>query len=281
MLLTNYHTHTHFCDGAESPVKYCNMAIQKNISVLGFSSHAPLPFPCKWTLPVDRFDEYVASINRLKEDYRSKVEIYCGLEMDYIPALWNTIKSLYDISRLDYLIGSIHFVDEYPDGTPWTIDGSNEEFRKGFREVFHNDSHAVIRKYFQYTREMIDVMQPKIIGHIDKIKMQHNGDCLVPETDLVYRDELIKTLEKIATSGNIVEINTRGVYRRNETDFYPSFWVIQEMAQLKIPVMVNSDAHQPDELTKLFEAAFAQLKRAGYREVMMLHNGEWASRKIV
>ena len=31
---------------------------------------------------------------------------------------------------------------------------------------------------------------------IDKIKMQHNGDCLVPETDLVYRDELLKTLER-------------------------------------------------------------------------------------
>ena len=280
MHYTNYHTHTSFCDGADVPANYCKTALLKGITSLGFSAHAPLPFPCKWTLPLNRFNEYISNIEILKQEFDGKIEIYCGLEIDYIPALWETIKSQYNFSRLNYLIGSIHFIDAFADGSPWTIDGSNDEFRKGFREVFDNNSHAVIRKYFQYTREMIDVVQPKIIGHIDKIKMQHNGDCLVPETDVVYRDEIFKTLEKIASSGNIVEINTRGVYRRNESDFYPSFWIIQEMARLKIPVMVNSDAHRPEELTKLWDTAHAQLKKAGYKDVIMLHKGEWVPQKI-
>ena len=43
MTMTNYHTHTIWCDGADSPEKVVLSAIEKGFSEIGFSSHAMLP----------------------------------------------------------------------------------------------------------------------------------------------------------------------------------------------------------------------------------------------
>jgi histidinol-phosphatase (PHP family) len=83
MMLTNYPTHSHFCDGKEAPEEYVKEAIKKGMSILGFSGHATVPFNNKWTIPAEKLNEYFTEINRLKVKYQSQIEIYCGLEIDY------------------------------------------------------------------------------------------------------------------------------------------------------------------------------------------------------
>lgn len=280
MILANYHTHSNFCDGLEDSRLYAEEALKQSLSVLGFSSHAPLPFPCGWTLPVDKYAQYLLSMQSLKKEYSSHLEILCGLEVDYIPNLWPQINAMVKPEQLDYFIGSIHFVDCFDDGTPWSIDGTHEEFYKGWKEIFNYDSHALVHHYFEYTRRMIKEMQPPIIGHLDKIKMQHRADCFIPDTDPFYRKELMFTLEEIASTGCIVEINTRGVYRRHEDDFYPGKWVLQEMLHLNIPVVINSDAHRPHEITLLFKEAVSLLQEIGYKKVSYFSGKRWHEYEI-
>jgi histidinol-phosphatase (PHP family) len=280
MLLTNYHTHTKFCDGKEFPVSYAEEAIRQNIKVLGFSAHAPVPFPCNWPMPVEKYKEYSEIILSLKNQYNGKLEILHGLEIDYIPDLWPQMHKILNPQQLDYFIGSIHFIDYFPDGTRWSIDGSNEEFRKGWEEIFHRDSSRLVKKYFEYTRRMIKEMKPPIIGHLDKIKMQYSKDCFIPETDPVYREELMQTLEEVSASNCVVELNTRGAYRRNEKEFYPSSWVLKEMAKMKIPVMINSDAHHPQELMLLFDVATECLQTAGYKNIKYFSKGIWLETEL-
>lgn len=275
MLLTNYHTHTNFCDGIEIPERYAQEAVSQSLQVLGYSAHAPLPFPCSWTLPYEKYEDYLQIVRKLKQDYKDQLEILCGLEIDYIPGLWPKISKMLHPEQLDYFIGSIHFVDAFNDGTPWSIDGSHDEFYKGWTEIFHKDSHALVRKYFDYTRQMVRDMKPPVIGHLDKIKMQYKDDCFIPETDKIYRDELLATLEVIAQYGGVVEINTRGVYRRGEPEFYPSQWLFKEMYLRNIPVMVNSDAHRPHEIILLRNEALKQLKDAGYKNIRHFYQGKW------
>lgn len=280
MLLTNYHTHTNFCDGIEIPERYAQEAVCQSLQVLGYSAHAPLPFPCSWTLPYEKYEDYLQIVRKLKQDYKDQLEILCGLEIDYIPGLWPKISKMLQPEQLDYFIGSIHFVDAFNDGTPWSIDGTHDEFYKGWTEIFHKDSHALVRKYFDYTRQMVRDMKPPVIGHLDKIKMQYNDDCFIPETDKIYRDELLATLEVIAQYGGVVEINTRGVYRRGEPEFYPSQWLFKEMNHRNIPVMVNSDAHRPHEIILLRNEALKQLKDAGYKNIRHIYKGKWTDEFI-
>lgn len=281
MHLTNYHIHTHFCDGSNEPVKYIEEAIRRKVKSIGFSAHAPMPFYCKWTLPTDKLSNYFFEIQDLKKQFANEIEIYCGLELDYVPELIDFTNNILQSHPWDYIIGSIHFVDKFPDGTHWTIDGGNDEFKIGFSEVFKNNSELVIRKYFEYTRQMVKIIKPHIIGHIDKIKMQHRPDCLIPDTHPVFREELLMTLDEIADTNSIIEINTRGIYRRNEPEHYPGLWAISEMAKRNIPVTINSDTHKPEEIIMLWYETAQKLYQSGYQKVKLLSRGNWTDQNII
>lgn len=280
MVLANYHTHTKFCDGVEQPVAFVEEAMKHHLKVLGFSAHAPVPFPSSWNLPLEKYPEYKETVGKLKSEFRGLLEIICGLEIDYIPELWPEMKDYLDPASLDFFLGSVHFIDTFADGSRWTIDGSNDEFMRGWEGIFGKDSHAVVRKFFGYTRQMIETMKPPVIGHLDKIKMQYRPGCFVSEFDPVYRKEMLETLRAIEAAGSIVEVNTRGMYRRNETALYPGFWVLQEMAKMNVPVVISSDAHRPNEIIQLFDYAAAELYKAGYRTSVYLTEGEWVSETL-
>ena len=45
MNLTNYHSHTLYCDGRAGMEDFIRFAISRGFTSYGISSHAPLPFP--------------------------------------------------------------------------------------------------------------------------------------------------------------------------------------------------------------------------------------------
>jgi histidinol-phosphatase (PHP family) len=276
----NYHTHTLFCDGKAEAVCFVEEAIKKKFAVLGFSAHAPVTFPTSWTINPYRVKEYHDEIHRLKREYSGKLEIYCGLEADFFPDIMKDVQALYSGQQWDYLIGSLHFIGTWPGGQRWCIDGPHEDFRKGWREITGNDPFLPVQKYFEYTREMVRSMKPDIIGHMDKIKMQYRPDCLIPETHPFYREQVMNTLEEIASSDCIVEINTRGMCKGQTEDFYPSRWIIREMFRMKIPITISSDAHSPGGLDFGFDTAGKALKEIGYRTVMLLKDGKWQEQGV-
>lgn len=277
---TNYHTHTLFCDGKAEAVCFVEEAVRKNLSAIGFSAHAPVTFPTGWTINPLRVGEYHKEIHRLKNEYDGRPEIYCGLEADYFPDIFEDVQALYSGYQWDYIIGSIHFIGVYPNGQRWCIDGPHEDFLQGWIEIAGSDPLLPILRYFEYTREMVRVMKPDIIGHMDKIKIQYRPGCLVPETHPVYREQVMNTLEEIASSGCMVEINTRGIFKGQTDDFYPSRWVIEEMYKMHIPVTISSDAHTPDGLVAGFEQAEKTLKETGYKTIRVLKNNQWQERPL-
>ena len=55
MILSNYHSHSTFCDGRSSMEEFVKFAIAKGVKRYGFSSHAPIPFETPWTMVADDF----------------------------------------------------------------------------------------------------------------------------------------------------------------------------------------------------------------------------------
>lgn len=279
-MLSNIHMHTYYCDGGEAPVKYVHAALEKGLTSLGFSAHAPAPFECNWALPSAQLNNYVNEIQELKELYKSRIQIYLGLELDYFPDILSYSQNLLQSGPFDYFIASLHFIDQYNDGRRWTIDGPNEEFRKGFEEIFDNDSITVTRKFFEYTRKMIADLNPPVIGHIDKLKMQYRPDSFIPEDHPVFKEELLNTLETAQKAGSIVEINTRALYKNRGETFYPGQQMFKDMFNMGIKVMVNSDAHLPNEITSEFGTAFKALTDTGYTEHYILKDNQFQAVKL-
>ena len=276
-LLTNYHTHTVFCDGYAEAVCFADEAVRQGMCSLGFSAHAPVNFPTKWTINPARLGDYHNEIHRLKREYVDRLDIYCGLEADFFPDIQPEIQALYSDYAWDYIIGSIHFIGVRNNGRRWCIDGMHEEFLEGWHEIMGSDPLRPIREYFEITRQMVRVMKPDVIGHVDKIKIQHRPDCMVPDTHPFFREQLMATLEEIAATDCIVEINAKG----QAFGYFPSQWAIAEMQKMGIPVTISSDAHTPNALTYYFDQTETMLRETGYRTVMMLKNGKWEERALV
>ena len=111
-ILTNYHTHNRLCDGEGPAEDYVEAAAAKGFAALGFSSHAPLPpnvaVPHSWTLSEDSLPDYLAEIRRLRDAWAGKIQVYLGLEIDYIPGSQAPSDPKWDALGLDYRIGSVH-----------------------------------------------------------------------------------------------------------------------------------------------------------------------------
>lgn len=106
MILNNYHTHSNFCDGSDEPEKYVEEAIRLGLISLGFSGHAPVPFENTWSIKKENLGDYCRTIEGLKEKYAGKINIFLGLEIDYIPGISTGFGQLFADYRLDYAIGT-------------------------------------------------------------------------------------------------------------------------------------------------------------------------------
>jgi histidinol-phosphatase (PHP family) len=267
----NFHTHSNFCDGKGALEDYVRSARDNGLISLGFSSHAPVPFPCEWCLKADDFSQYLQSISSLTQTVND-LEIYKGLEVDYIPGV---ISPAHFSAQLDYTIGSVHFVEKLPDGTHWEIDGLHTRFLEGYEKIFNGNIRDVITRYFELTREMITTSTPTIVGHLDKIKIQNVDEKFFREDEPWYQQEVIKTLDVIRESGAIIEVNTRGIYQKKSRTTYPSPWILEHIHEKNIPITLSTDTHHPDDIINQFPETARLLAGIGFKTLMILHAGNW------
>ncbi len=269
MPFTNYHSHTHFSDGVMQPETYVAAAIVQQMPQYGFSDHAPIDIKCDWDIPKERLDEYLNKINQLKQLHQNEIEILCSLEVDYIPKV---ITPADFRNRLDYCVSSVHFGAQMSDGNYWAIDGPTKGWDKGLNELFDGNVQKGVSSYFELTQQLLHEDAPDILGHMDKVKMHNKNKFVFSEEDEWYKKLLIDTLHLIKEKNVIVEINTRGKYKKI-SDVYPSSWVWKELYKLNIPIVINSDCHHPREITRGFTWVAKGLLDIGYKEMMYFQDG--------
>jgi histidinol-phosphatase (PHP family) len=267
----NFHTHSNFCDGKSTFAEHLKKATELDVAILGFSSHAPVPFDCKWCMDVNELSNYMKAIHAAREEH-TEIEIYAGLEVDFIPGM---VGPRQFSQWLDYTIGSVHFVDRYDDGLPWEIDGLHTEFLNGLEKIFNNDFKKAFSRYFELTRQLIETDCPTVIGHLDKMKIQNHNGTLFSESESWYQNQVRETILAIKKSNAIVEVNTRGIYQKKTTETYPSPWILELIHKENIPITLNSDAHHADDLVNQFEPTAAFLTDIGFKKIQILHKGEW------
>ncbi len=271
MPFSNFHTHSNYCDGKASLRESVNKARALGLLALGFTSHAPIPMDCKWCMKPALLDGYLKEIEQLK-DLSNSPQIYSSLEIDYIPGL---ISPNDFASKLDYTIGSVHFVDFFGDGRAWEIDSTHASFLEGYENIFKKDIKAVISRYYELIREMVATASPSIVGHLDRIKIQNVNESFYKESDGWYQDQVKLTLDEIKKSGAIVEVNTKGLYQKKCATTYPSPWMLELIFQKEIPITLSSDAHHPDDLINLFPEVASVLRAQGFKTIRVLWNDEW------
>jgi len=270
----NYHTHTHFCDGKENMRFFVEKAIELQFNHLGFSPHAPISDEYYFTLTDDEIPEYLNEIKFYQKKY-FQIEIFKGMECDFIPSLTKDFSYYQDTFNLDYIIGGVHLVKVPNSNDIWFIDGQKREtYDEGIASFFHHNIKKAVTCFWEQTYEMIETQKFDIIAHIDKIKM-HNQGRFFNEEEEWYKKLVEHALELIIKNNIIVEINARGIYRLRCNDFYPSDFILEKLAKAKAPMVISSDAHRANELPLYYEEAKIKLQNFGIDSLYVLKKRKW------
>jgi len=274
MIKYNLHQHSFFSDGKEHPKKYVEKAVELGFSAIGFSEHSPLPFENNFSLKEERVDEYIETIKNLKSEFSGKLNIYRALEMDFIPGMSEDFSFWRKRIQADYLIGSIHLVRAPGFKELWFTDGPDfHTYDEGLNLFFDGNIQKAVLAFFHQTNQMIETQDFEILGHFDKIKM-HNQNRFFTEDEKWYRHLVDETLDLIKQKNLIVEINTRGLYKKRSDSLFPDNYSLQRVKELNIPVIISSDAHIANELNLLFDYTENRLKEFGFKDLMSFENGQ-------
>jgi len=248
------HNHTTRCNHAEGTIdEYIQRAIELGIDIYGFSEHAPMDFDEGYRLPVCDMDAYVKDVLDAKERYKDDIEILLGYEVDYLPGHMDERVLNADV---DYLIGSVHFIDK------WSFD--NPEFIGGWKS---KDIDEIWKAYFEATEAMVKMEKFDIVGHLDLIKVFK----YLPKQDVrILAKEVLKAIKK---AGMVMELNAAGL-RKPVGEIYPSKPLLEVAYELDIPITFSSDAHAVDQVGYGYEETTKLAKEIGYTQAVTFKDRE-------
>jgi histidinol-phosphatase (PHP family) len=275
-MITSYHQHSAFSDGQGTLEDCAREALKAGLTALGFSDHAPLPFETDWTMPLGRMDEYRAEVSRLRAALRGRLEIYLGLEMDYLPEAPTIAFQSDQVLSLgwDYVIGSIHYLGHAACGELWSTDVNRETFERGLSEIYGGDIRAYCDHYYATVRDLARDGRFTIMGHLDYTKRFNDGGRYYSDEAAWYRQMIDQTLVALARAGMILEVNTGG-WRGPRREAYPAPFILRRTHELGLRVTVNADAHRPEDVAMHLDRGLALVQAAGYRQVARLLDGQW------
>lgn len=283
MLKTNYHTHSTFCDGKATARQMLTRAIEKHFDILGFSSHSLYPFSSDWHTSVTAHEDYSKEIESLKNEFSHQIEVVMGFEADYFfPMCIPQFSKYNNLSfKPQYLIGAVHYVPN--EKGFFTADDSFENAASDIKKCCKDTKEAVCL-YFEAEREMLKKGDFTFLAHPDLIRKQNSAlnpqGPLFNEEDSWYKEQLKLTADSIKSSGICVEVNTGGMARGYLDTPYPSPYFLELLAERKVPVTINSDAHTPENLDYYFTESLEYIKKAGYKELMYFTSGQLKSQEI-
>jgi len=240
------HNHTPLCNHAKGTIDaYIEAAISHKTEYFGFSDHAPMDFDPAYRMKFSDMQAYEKSVRDAKERYHDKINILLGYEVDFLEG---HMDARVLNAKVDYLIGSVHFL-----GT-WGFDNP------AFIDTYKNrDIDEIYKEYFASIEALAKSNHFDIIGHLDLIKVFD----FHPKTDVrLLAADAIKAIKK---ADMVVELSVAG-YRKPVKEAYPSDALLELIAEAEIPITFSSDAHHPKQVAFKSEQIESKAKEYGYRQ---------------
>lgn len=265
-----------FCNHAtDSLEEIIQCYISNHYSWVGITEHSPavsedLLYPDEREagltpeILLRHFDDYMKECRRLQEKYRSKITIFAAMEIETYTGYKEFIPYLLDRFRPDYIVGSVHFVNDIG------FDYSKEHYEKTVSAVGDRDS--LYCQYFDTQYEMIRLFKPSVVGHFDLIRIfdsDYKDRLLRPEimTRITRNLQLIKELDLI------MDYNLRSLLKGADEP-YISKAILEKALQMGISVVPGDDSHGLSSIGPNMDEAIQTLKNLGF-------NINWTKPKLL
>lgn len=250
--ISNFHSHTTYCDGRESAETMLLAAIGKGLRAYGFSGHSHTGFE-PWTMDAERAARYRAEVLRLREKYCGEIEVYLGVEQD--------LYSDAPTDGYDFVIGSTHNI--IVNGEYRAVDSKSAA--DTVAELFGGDWYAFAADYFAAHSTVARVMRCDIAGHFDLPTKYNEGSAQFDETDARYMTAAVDAMREILKDCNLFEVNTGAMFSLKRSVPYPAPALLRELRARGGEVIISSDAHSPDAIGYRFRETEDLLRECGFR----------------
>jgi len=230
------HNHTYLCKHATGIMEdYVQRAIDEKIDVFGFSDHNPMYLDKRHRMEDKYKNDYIDMFNDVKKTFQKDIKLLFAYEFDYLDYGMNT-----DLlkEKMDYVIGSVHFIKDYMVDDPKMI----EAYAKRSLLFKNKDADLLWQDYFEQIKKMAQSGHFNIVGHIDLVKL-----LTVEQPKKDIRIIVKDALKAIKKSGMSVEINAAGL-RKSQKETYPSKKLLEEIYSYDIPITFGSDGHAVDQI---------------------------------
>ncbi|MBQ2989308.1 MAG: histidinol-phosphatase [Clostridia bacterium] len=258
----DFHMHTVFCDGKNTPEEMVLRGIELGFSVMGFSVHSPLWEDCPWTISKSRLSDYRREIERLREKYADRIRIYCGIEKDYLTD--------FPTDDFDYVIGSVHYVCAGYEKIE--VDHSAEIALEGIERYFGGDIYAYAEEYFRTVGEIVEKTNADLIGHFDLLTKFCDCGLAFDTSHPRYVAAWQAAADKLLKTGVPFEINTGAISRGYRSTPYPALDIMRYLAEHGGTAVITGDCHSAKALGTAYEEAYALAKEAGLPLVNRVRN---------
>ncbi len=232
---------------------------KNSIEEIGFSEHGHRFLQAKdlhksegfrgqWTSTeaVCDIDDYIQLVKEAKDmGYPVKL----GIEMDYFPEFESEIRGFIENYPFDYVLGSVHWLGDFGFDHPDLI-----------KKWDTLDVDEIYEQYFEVLSKAINSGIFDCMSHPDVIKVF--GHKATKDISHIY-DKIAK---EIKMQGLCVEVSTAGL-RKPVQEIYPSPSFMSILKKHDIPIMLNSDAHIPEDVGRDFDKALDFIKAYGYNKL--------------
>ncbi len=262
-----------FCEHAEGELRaVIEAAVAAGYHTFGVSEHAPRSQE-RFLYPTERekgytverlaeeFDAYAQAVAKLAEEFADRLVVLRGFEVEVVPASSYRDEMLEHRRRygFEYMVGSVHYVDEI------AIDGEPSEFERVLSEAGSLEALAI--RYYQSVAEMVEALQPEVVGHLDLIRK--NAPRAAALNTPAIRDAAEQALDAVAKHNGILDLNTAG-YRKGLGSPYPAPWLVRRAHERGIGFCFGDDSHGPDQVGAGLDEARRYLLDNGVVQVSIL-----------
>lgn len=237
-MFTDYHTHTVFCDGENTPEEMIQAAIERGLAAIGFSGHSYTFFDESYCMTPAKTAAFRTEILRLKEAYSGRIRVLLGLEQDYEASLPE--------EPYDYLIGSVHYVKA--GGAYIPVDDGEHLVLAGTKAYFDDDIYAFIEAYYAAVARVKTRTNCDIVGHFDLITKDNGDGHEFDKTHPRYVNAWRKAANRLLDEDAVFEINTAPLYRGFRKEPYPSLAILSYLGKRHARVVLSSDSHRTASL---------------------------------
>ncbi|SDX58660.1 MULTISPECIES: histidinol-phosphatase HisJ [Salimicrobium] len=244
------HIHSPFCPhgSRDSFEKYVEKALRSGYRTISFTEHAPLPANFEDPVPgkdsamsMKDFENYLETVNKVRDLYKTDITIHPGLEVDYIQGYEREIRDFLDEygPHLSDSILSVHFLKGE---SFWhCIDYSPEAFRQAVDDF--GGIHSLYSAYFRQIRHSASAdlgsCKPGRVGHMTLIRKFHH---LYPSPE-GWESMAEESLPLIKSSTMELDYNGAGMMKEYCTEPYPPSFIALKAHETGIPLVYGSDAH--------------------------------------